>query len=408
MKREKGMKWKFRCGAALGNALEYYDIAVFAAISMYLSAELERLGYSQATEMVWGIFALRFLIRPIGGYIIGRYADRVGKKPALILTSLITGIATLCMAFLPIQWLGHYTPIAILIIQMALSFSFAGEYPSLVTYLLNDVPSTERSRVSSLASGSSLLGVILSLGLVFILENLLSHEMMQAVGWRIPLLVGAINIAVSFWFRAKLPNQPVSSEGYQSINWSRSLYVFLLGVPAAATFYVQNISSSLIIEHLQLEVYKNTYAIISSSSLLLMMIVCAYLTDKYSSSIKTFNIGVWGIVILSIPMYYIMQSDIIELIIIAQLVITACCAMILCNAADQMASASAGKATTLGIGFNFTGVIIGGTTPLIINYLVELHLAYVGAFIALCSSTALLANFIKKKTAMIKKLSLNT
>ncbi|MEX6312768.1 hypothetical protein AB6G19_02330 [Providencia manganoxydans] len=74
------MKWKFRCGAALGNALEYYDIAVFAAISMYLSAELERLGYSQATEMVWGIFALRFLIRPIGGYIIGRYADRVGKN----------------------------------------------------------------------------------------------------------------------------------------------------------------------------------------------------------------------------------------------------------------------------------------------------------------------------------------
>ncbi|MEX6312769.1 MFS transporter [Providencia manganoxydans] len=312
------------------------------------------------------------------------------------------------MAFLPIQWLGHYTPIAILIIQMALSFSFAGEYPSLVTYLLNDVSSTERSRVSSLASGSSLLGVIISLGLVFILEKLLSYEMMQAVGWRIPLLVGAVNIAVSFWFRAKLPNQPVSSEGYQSIDWSRSLYVFLLGVPAAATFYVQNISSSLIIEHLQLDVYKNTYAIISSSSLLLMMITCACLTDKYSSSIKTFNIGVWGIVILSIPMYYIMQSDIIELIIIAQLVITACCAMILCNAADQMASASAGKATTLGIGFNFTGVIIGGTTPLIINYLVELHLAYVGAFITLCSSTALLANFIKKKTAMIKKLSLNT
>ena len=64
------MKWRYRLGTVAGNALEYYDIAVFAAISVYLSAELERLGYESATEMVWGIFALRFLARPIGGYII--------------------------------------------------------------------------------------------------------------------------------------------------------------------------------------------------------------------------------------------------------------------------------------------------------------------------------------------------
>lgn len=54
------MKWRYRLGAAAGNALEYYDIAVFAAISVYLSAELEKQGYESATEMVWGIFALRF------------------------------------------------------------------------------------------------------------------------------------------------------------------------------------------------------------------------------------------------------------------------------------------------------------------------------------------------------------
>ncbi len=65
------MKWRFMFGAVAGNALKYYDIAVFAAISTYLSTELTNLGYTQATEMVWGIFALRFLIRPLGGYVIG-------------------------------------------------------------------------------------------------------------------------------------------------------------------------------------------------------------------------------------------------------------------------------------------------------------------------------------------------
>lgn len=108
------MKWRYRLGAVAGNALEYYDIAVFAAISVYLSAELERLGYESATEMVWGIFALRFLARPIGGYIIGRYADRAGKKAALVLTSQITGVATLCMALLPVHLLGSYTPLSLI------------------------------------------------------------------------------------------------------------------------------------------------------------------------------------------------------------------------------------------------------------------------------------------------------
>lgn len=102
------MKWRFRFGAVMGNALEYYDVAVFTAISMYLSAELERQGYQQATEMVWGIFALRFITRPIGGYVIDRYADKFGKKNALILTSMVTGVSTLCMAFLPISFLSPF------------------------------------------------------------------------------------------------------------------------------------------------------------------------------------------------------------------------------------------------------------------------------------------------------------
>lgn len=386
------MKWKFRIGAAMGNALEYYDIAVFAAISMYLSAEIERQGYSQATEMVWGIFALRFIIRPIGGYVIGRYADRVGKKLALMLTSLITGTATLCMALLPIELLGAYTPAAILVLQMALSFSFAGEYPSLITYLLNDARSNEQSRISVLAAGTSLLGVIISLGLVLILESTLAPETMQTVGWRIPLLLGIINIIISFWFRAKLPNQSISKGGYRPINWSHSLNIFLLTVPSTVIFYAHNISSPLILEHLQIGEFKSIYSIISSSLLLLSMLICSWLTDKYSSSIKVFNFGVGGMIFFSIPICFLIQSNIIILIIIAQLCLTIYISMILCNSASVLVKAAKGQATTIGIVINVTSIIVGGTTPLIISHLVGFNLAYVGVFLSLCGLT-LLASF---------------
>ncbi len=337
--------------------------------------------------------------------MIGRYADKVGKKPALILTSLITGTATLCMALLPIQWLGSYTPITILFIQMALSFSYAGEYPSLITYLINDTPDNERSRLSSLSGGSSLLGVVVSLGLVFTLENILTHEMMQTIGWRIPLFLGTINIAISFWFRAKLPNQPVVPMHERSIDWSRALHVFLVSTPAMVTFYVQNVSSSLIVEHLQLGDYKNIYGMISASLLLVTMIVCSYLTDKYSYSVRVFNVGIFSVIIFSIPLYFIMQSGVIELIIISQLIITVLFSMVWCNVADQMVRASGGQATTLGIGLNLNGVLVGGITPLIISYLVEFNLTYVGVFIALCCLTAMLSNVLQNKVMILKNQS---
>nr|ELR5038856.1 MFS transporter [Providencia stuartii]ELR5083008.1 MFS transporter [Providencia stuartii] len=390
------MKWKFRLGAVAGNTLEYYDIAVFAAISVYLSAELERLGYSSATEMVWGIFALRFLARPIGGYVIGRYADRVGKKPALVFTSLLTGTATLCMAVLPIQLLGSYTPIVILILQLILSFSFGGEYPSLITYLLNNISRKECSKVSSLVVGSSIVGVIISLAIVLTLERTLTTEMMQSIGWRIPLLLGLVNIAISFWFRLKLPDQPVTEKRNHTMGGFKVLQIFLLTVPGSATFYSQNISSSILSEHLQLGEFKSVYSIVLSSLLLTFMLICGWFTDKYSSPQKIFNLGVIGMVLLSIPLYFAMSSGVMILVSIAQLVIIINGAMILCNLSAVLMVASGGQTVVLAVGYNLASAFIGGLTPLVISYLVGINVAYVGGFIALCGLTLLLSNSLSK------------
>nr|ELR5114916.1 MFS transporter [Providencia stuartii] len=378
------MKWKFRFGVALGNALEYYDIAVFAAISVYLTAELERLGYSQATEMVWGIFALRFIVRPVGGYVIGRYADRVGKKPALILTSLITGTATLCMALLPIELLGAYTPMAILVLQMALSFSFAGEFPSLVTYLLANTARNEQAKVSSIINGSSVLGVILSLSLVFILERMLTPEVMQSIGWRIPLLLGVVNIMVSFWFRVKLPNQVITTKNNGAINWLQASYIFLLTIPGTVIFFAQNISASIIIEKIHLTDLKSVYGITLSSSLLICILICGWLTDKYSSPEKVFNLGMLGMIFLSVPLYMFMSCDSIILIIFSQIFVTIYAAMILCIFPYMASKIVQGKVATLALGLNIAVTTLGGITPLVINYLVDIHLVYIGAFLALC------------------------
>ncbi|HGN1704413.1 TPA: MFS transporter [Providencia rettgeri] len=381
------MKWKFRFGAVAGNALEYYDIAIFAAISTYLSAELAKLGYSQATEMVWGIFALRFAIRPVGGYVIGRYADLVGKKSALVLTSLITGTATLMMALLPIELLGNYTPIVILLLQLALSFSFAGEFPSLITYLFKDSHIKDGAKLSSIIVGSSLFGVVISLGIVLLLKNIMSEEMMQSIGWRIPLLIGVGNILISFWFRIKLPNHQVNHTVKKSISWRSILWVFVVTIPGTVTFYSQNLSTSLIIEQLKIEEIKSFYAILSSSLLLIFMLICGWLTDKYSSTTRVFNIGTILMVLCSVPLYFILQINNLLLVLVAQLLMSGYSAMILCNLSAVLMSKSNGQAAILGIGYNGASASLGGITPLVVSYLSHYHLVYVGAFIVVCGLT---------------------
>ncbi|WP_174847162.1 MFS transporter [Yersinia artesiana] len=394
------MKWRFRLGAVAGNALEYYDIAVFAAISVYLTAELERQGYEQATQMVWGIFALRFIVRPLGGYIIGRYADKAGRKSALVLTSFVTGLATLCMAMLPIHLLGSYTPVALLILQMALSFSYAGEYPSLATYLFNDVARNERARISSLIVGSAVAGVIVSLAIVFLLERLLDPVTMQTVGWRIPLLLGVVNIAVSFWFRARLPAQSVLPERYCRVNWHKSLQIFLIAVPGSVVFYAQNMSTSLIRDSLQIGNLKSLYAIFSSSLILFFMLVCGWLTDKYSSSIRVFNAGIVGLIIFSVPFYFALRSDVIELVLLTQFFITINTAMISCNISSVLADVADGQTTTLSMGYNMSSTLMGGLTPLIISHLVSHDLVYAGVYISMSGFTLLLSRLLYKSNSI--------
>lgn len=396
------MKWKFRLGAVVGNALEYYDIAVFAAISVYLSAEIERQGYEQATQMVWGIFALRFIVRPIGGYIIGRYADKVGRKSALILTSFVSGSATLCMALLPISFLGSYTPLVILVLQMALSFSYAGEWPTLTTYLFNDAKKKERARISALIVGSAIMGVIVSLLLVLVLEHSLDPIAMQTIGWRIPLLLGVVNIVVSFWFRARLPVQPTAFKRYKRLNWFKSFNLFLIAVPLSVAFYAQNMSSSLIKDKLQLGDFKSIYTILSSALILMFMLICGWLTDRYSSSAKVFNAGVIGLILFSIPLFYIMRSNTVEWVVIAQLAITINTAMILSTGASVLADIANGETTALSMGYNMSSTLAGGLTPLIISYLVSYDLTYAGAYIALSGFSLLLSQWLFKPTSSFK------
>ncbi|EJD6371370.1 MFS transporter, partial [Providencia rettgeri] len=297
---------------------------------------------------------------------------------------------------LPIELLGNYTPLVILILQLALSFSFAGEYPSLITYLFNDLDRNIQSRVSSIIVGSSLCGVIASLAIVWVLKNTFSEEMMQSIGWRIPLLIGLVNILISFWFRAKLPDYKNELNRKIVFSWHHIFGVFLFTIPGTVTFYSQNLSTSLIIEQLKIDEIKNFYEIFSSGLLLIFILICGWLTDKYSSAKSVFNMGVTGMVLLSVPLYFSLQLDNLLLVFFAQVVMSTYSAMILCNLSAVVMDKSNGQTTILGVGYNSASASIGGVTPLVVGYLGHFNLGYVGLFIAVCGLSYFITVWLPK------------
>ncbi|CAM2963587.1 MFS transporter [Vibrio neptunius] len=375
------LTWKQRTSAVLGNAMEFYDIAVFASISMYISQLFATQGIEHSELVVWGVFALRFLVRPFGGVVIGRYADKYGRKRALVFCNLLTGIATVSMAFVPVDTVGQYVVVVFLLFQMIQAFSFGGEYPTLINYLLYDAKQSERSRVSSLIVASSIVGVIISLLIVASLEHYLTAEEMSAWGWRVPLLVGVANIIVSLYLRLSLPELP-KAEAVASKSSSQIIAkVFCISILGAVVFYVQNLASGILGKAMGIE----NLALINASVLVVLLFVLSFIVDKASSPQQGFKIGALFMLFAAVPLFALLGSSIFIWQALAVLGISTLAAIILGNLAALLWQQSANQTTSLGIGYNIALSIFGGLTPLIVAEAMSFSAIYVGVYVALAT-----------------------
>ncbi|WP_428201011.1 MFS transporter [Aliivibrio salmonicida] len=386
------LNWKQRLSVVSGNAFEFYDIAVFAAISPYITQIFKNSGIENAEYVVWGIFALRFLARPIGGYIIGMIADKKGKKNALVITSYLTGIATVLMGLLPTDI--NNIVIIFLLLQMIQAFSFGGEYPTIVNYLLDSSKSKEHSKTSSLIVASSIVGVIVSIVIVEVLTLLLSHQEMSEFGWRIPLFIGAINIGIGFWFRRTLPNHTTSKNKISGNNIEIITKTFLVAITGAIIFYVQNLSSGIIQNQLNIP----HFSLINSLVLFVLILFSGWITDRYSHANEAFKRGLLSALFLYYPLYWLLSTaDTLSVQLIALFLISFVSAIILSNLAAILFYIAKGQTLMLGLGYNIALSIFGGLSPLIVQILSNYDVSFVGLYAALSSIPALISYYIFAK-----------
>jgi MFS family permease len=193
--------------ATVGNGLEFYDFITFAFFAIQIGqtffpseSEFLSLMASLAT------FGAGFATRPLGAYFLGRYADRHGRKPGMLISMGLMGTGILLLALTPgYHTIGIAAPVIAVIARLIQGFALGGEVGSATAYLLESADTNRRGEAVSWQGGSQQVAATLGAGVGFLLSVNMSETELTVYGWRIALLLGATIVPFALWIRHSLP-----------------------------------------------------------------------------------------------------------------------------------------------------------------------------------------------------------
>lgn len=189
---------------SIGNLIEWYDWYVYAAFSIYFAKAFFPNGDLTAQLLnTSAIFAVGFFMRPVGGWLMGSYADRHGRKNALIGSVIIMCVGSLIIAVTPsYQSIGIAAPILLVFARLLQGLSVGGEYASSATYLSEMATPNHRGFFSSFQYVTLIAGQLFALLILILLQHcFLTTEQLESWGWRIPFVIGALLSIVALQLR---------------------------------------------------------------------------------------------------------------------------------------------------------------------------------------------------------------
>jgi MHS family citrate/tricarballylate:H+ symporter-like MFS transporter len=194
-------------GATIGNMLEFYDFITYSFFAIQIGhtffpahSEYGSLMLSLAT------FGAGFVTRPIGGIVLGIYSDRVGRRPAMLLSFALMGGAILTLALTPsYNAIGLAAPIIVIIARMVQGFALGGEVGPTTAYLIEIAPPKRRAFVVSWQPTSQQIAATTGALVGVILSKVMTGDALDAYGWRIAFLIGAVCLPFGLWMRRTLP-----------------------------------------------------------------------------------------------------------------------------------------------------------------------------------------------------------
>ena len=240
--------------ASVGNMLEWFDWTLYGMFSTYLAANFfDDTDPTSALLATMAVFAGGFIARPVGGYLFGRYGDKLGRKKALMVTMLTLSLTTLAMAIMPTyDQIGAWASLLLLAMRMLQGLAHGGEAGVSYTYVAEIAPKERRGRWTSAVYVSVMIGVMAATATAAVLSNLLNAEAMNEWGWRLGFVLGsllAVYVLVlrrvakesDVYTEQQAQSEETASKRLTSVDRSKLLkacvYVFLLSAATNVVYY---------------------------------------------------------------------------------------------------------------------------------------------------------------------------
>lgn len=204
---DRGQARRAIAAATIGNALEFYDFMVFSFFAIQIGAAFFPSADPLASLMAsLAAFGAGFVTRPLGAWMIGGYADRHGRKPALVFSMVLMGLAIGVIALTPsYAAIGIAAPVIVVLARLAQGFAVGGEVGPATAYLLENASDARRGVVVGMQRVSQLIAVTAGSLVGLVLSLLLPETAFAEYGWRIAMLLGVAIVPFALWMRRRLP-----------------------------------------------------------------------------------------------------------------------------------------------------------------------------------------------------------
>lgn len=372
----------------IGNFVEWFDYAAYGYLAVTIAAVFFPSDDPQAgLLMTFGVFALSFLVRPVGGFIWGHLGDKIGRREALSWSILLMTGATFCIALLPgYASIGFGAPLLLLALRLVQGFSAAGEYAGASAFLVEYAPANRRGLYAAVVPASTATGLLFGSLMAAGLTGLLSSGDLESWGWRIPFLLAAPLGLIGRYIRTKLEDSPAFVEASESgapesspvgsllkNHWRKLLQAAGAVLLNAVGFYViLSYMPTYLSEELGLDA---TRSYLATTVALLTYVGFIFLTGMLSDRFGRRRVLISAsvlFVLFTVPAFMALESGNFLVIVLVQILLGAMLTLNDGTLPSYLAEMFPTKVRYSGfaVSFNLSNALFGGTAPFVATLLI--------------------------------------
>lgn len=394
----------------IGNTLEWFDWNIYAIFAPFFAAQFFISSDPVSNLLsVLAIFAVGFLVRPIGGWVFGRLADRRGRRFSLALAIVLAAVGSLVIAIAPTaEQAGLLAPAVLLAARMLQGLSHGGETGSAFTYLAESAPRVRRGLWASTPWVGVGVGTLLASGLGVFLTSTLTSEQMSSFGWRIPFIIGALIGTYAIVIRLRMNESEIFEANHKANSDSpRQPLAAAVGEiwqERRKVLTIAGLTISCVVVFYTWFIFAPTYAItkygmppqdalmaslFGQAVFVAAVLPFGWLSDRIGRRPVMLMFSI-GFVLVAFPLEWMLGPSPLSLfatMAIASILMAACCAPVGAVFAELVPTKI--RATVIGLTYASTAAIFGGTAPYLNTWLSSIGSRgwFVAYMILLCAVT---------------------